>query len=146
MSHFSDLSAYTYKATGTSPKTLNVGWLDPSTNFPTGVSPADLVDKLWELCCSPVVMTRGFHVCPFCKERNARPYQVTRGKRTIKLGSAEIRVFGQDNVKFAAPDLIFHYVAEHFYLPPDEIVEAVLFGPAPGSEIYKHALEKLNIS
>jgi len=44
-------------------------------------------------------------------------------------------------VVYAAPDLIYHYVVEHHYCPPDEFIQAVLEGPLPGSLEYE-ALKK----
>ncbi len=32
-----------------------------------------------------------------------------------------------------APTLIYHYVVDHQYCPPEEFIEAVLTGPVPGS-------------
>lgn len=42
------------------------------------------------------------------------------------LGSAEIRVKAKDGRIYAAPNLIYHYVAEHDYDPPKEFIEALL--------------------
>lgn len=46
------------------------------------------------------------------------------------LGSAEIRVTGEHGEIYAAPDLIYHYVADHHYKAPDAFVCAVLLAPA----------------
>jgi len=42
------------------------------------------------------------------------------------LGSAEVRVQGVDGTVFLAPDLVFHYVTEHGYLPPPSFLEALV--------------------
>ena len=47
------------------------------------------------------------------------------GRETF-LGSAEIRVQGKEGKVYAAPTLIYHYVAAHDYDPPQEFVEALL--------------------
>ena len=45
------------------------------------------------------------------------------------LGSAEIRVLGGGGKVYAAPNLIYHYVAKHKYRPPEEFIEAVMRVP-----------------
>ena len=47
-----------------------------------------------------------------------------------------MRVFGPAGATYAAPNLIYHYVVDHQYLPPDAFVRAVLDGPLPGSPEY----------
>jgi hypothetical protein len=146
MTHFLDLSPYEYKRSGVRRGTVNVGWLDASVAFPKGPTAAEFVDKLWEYCCHPVVQTRGFHVCNICNEKEEPILHVTRGKMELKLGTAEIRVFGSEGKIFAAPDLIFHYVTEHQYLPPKEFVDAVEKSLPPSSDEYAKELRKLSLS
>jgi hypothetical protein len=67
-------------------------------------------------------MTLGYHQCPFCP---AYPARERINGELASLGSAEIRVHGP-TAEYAAPNLIYHYVIAHEYLPPDEFIEAVL--------------------
>jgi hypothetical protein len=60
-------------------------------------------------------------------------------RETLKLGSAEIRVFAV-GVIYAAPDLVFHYVRDHEYKPPQTFIDAVIAGPSPETEDYRHQL------
>ncbi len=108
---FPDLSPYTYFPGETD--TVNIGWLDRSEPFPTGETSGQFQDKLGRLISEPVMQTRGFHRCPFCRGGD-RP-----------RGSAEIRVKGWRK-NYAAPVLIHHYVVAHGYKPPEEFIEAVL--------------------
>ena len=71
------------------------------------------------------------------------PQPVKRGNQTAWFGSAEIRVIG-DGMIYAASTIIYHWVVEHQYRPPDEIIEAVLKGPRPGTEDYWEQLEALS--
>jgi len=48
---------------------------------------------------------------PFCRSQ-VWGLEVARKGKTIFLGSAEVRVKGQDGKVYAAPNLIYHYVAE----------------------------------
>jgi hypothetical protein len=62
----------------------------------------------------------------------------------LKLGSAEIRVFGRSGVIYAAPNLIFHYVKDHAYRPPREFIDAVVTGPGPETTEYRDQLRALS--
>jgi hypothetical protein len=48
--------------------------------------------------------------------------------RSVQLGDGEIRVEGVDHKRYAASNLICHYVQEHRYLPPEEFLRALLHG------------------
>ena len=52
--------------------------------------------------------------------------KVSRHGRETRLGSAEMTVKGKDGKIYAAPNLIYHYMAAHDYDPPKEFVEALL--------------------
>jgi hypothetical protein len=116
---FADLTPYTYHhAEQEQPGTVNVGWLDRRHAFATGTTSAAFRDRLRLLCRRRVKQTRGFQPCYFCRG----PYR--------PQGSAEIRVPGDGRV-YAAPELVYHYVAAHGYRLPGEFVAAVLALPAP---------------
>jgi hypothetical protein len=90
-----------------------VGWLEPLHKYPRGRMAPDLVEKLERLCrASRYHMTRGFHPCGFCDESEEG------------FGSKEIRLAGDDMV-YAAPNLIAHYVRAHEYAPPPGFVDAL---------------------
>ena len=55
-------------------------------------------------------------------------------------------MFTGTNRIYAAPNLIYHYVAVHHYSPPEEFVEAVLHGPNPPSEQYFDRLKEVKLS
>lgn len=99
---------------------LAVGWLRGGMAFETGEAPAPFLARLLPFCQPPhtVCATPAARPCPLCRQL-IPPY-----------GQAEIRVIGELDI-YAAPDLIYHYVTVHQYLPPPEFVEAVLHGPAP---------------
>jgi hypothetical protein len=94
-------------------------------------------------CLHPLVVYRGFHVCNLCRAAPVKPLVVENQGRRISLGASEIRVGARTGTIFAAPDLIYHYVREHGYLPPTEFVRAVEEEPLPGSAEYA---ERLNNS
>lgn len=134
MTYYPDLSPYEYARESNSLRTLNVGWLDGVHKYAQATVPKVFVDRLWLFCQNPVFQTRGFHPCELCIPASKSIVVAYKGQM-LELGSAEIRVLGKD-VVYAAPDLIYHYVVEHSYCPPNEFIQAVLDGPLPGSQKY----------
>ena len=74
-------------------------------------------------------MTRGIHLCNLagCAGRPSwPPIALSLGGGEVILGGAEIRVPREDGVEMAAPTMVYHYVVDHRYRPPDFFVDAVL--------------------
>jgi hypothetical protein len=143
MAYFEDLSDYVYAPGFVRPGTKAVGWLARGNAFPTTAPDEEVLDLLWLYCSISVVDTRGGHDCEFCPGCYA--YYAERNGQRLFLGTAEIRVFSQDGRVYAAPTLIYHYVAAHHYKPPDEFLEALREGPRPPNQEYFDALAKLNL-
>ncbi|MFC9646508.1 DUF7919 family protein [Streptomyces mirabilis] len=129
MTYYADLTPYTYDRDNWDPEAsgrwrgvplLNVGWLSRSENYSKGEPHAGLVDVLQRMTQTHrAQQTRGYHFCPWCASSLFGP----RGD--CPRGSSEIRVMGND-VAYAAPELVAHYVEAHSYLPPADFVDAVL--------------------
>jgi hypothetical protein len=137
--YFPDLSSYQYIKQELGPILLNVGWLDKTHEYKSGEVSDIFIERLWLFCQSSTHHTLGFHVCSLCI-KPAFGLCVHRGDEDLWLGSAEIRVFGSNGVAYAAPNLIYHYVVDHHYYPPEEFINAVLEGPIPDSpEYWEHA-------
>jgi hypothetical protein len=130
MTLFADLTPYTYfHPEEEQAETVNIGWLDRCHPFPVGETSDEFRAKLQVLTLWPVKQTRGFQPCYFCKGRD-RP-----------AGSAEIRVAGGRKV-YAAPILVHHYVAAHWYRPPEEFIAAVVaWDPSRAPDPERAALE-----
>ncbi|MEC3958318.1 hypothetical protein VMT65_35165 [Nocardia sp. CDC153] len=129
MTYYADLSPYTYLPdTAPADKTvLNVGWLDKDHPYPTGTPPETFLQRLGILCLNPVMRTRGMHWCELCPEDELEyPVTPTIEGTPTPLGGAEVRVPTADGTILAAPDLIYHYVEKHHYLPPSLVIESVL--------------------
>lgn len=100
-----------------------VGWLSGNYSYPKGPLAPSTIAKLRTLTLTRSVnQTRGFHQCPFCSSREPK---VKEGKLTRCLGSAEIWLPRVAGGYFAAPDLLLHYVENHAYMPPAELVESL---------------------
>lgn len=121
--YFTDLSPYTYMKHEANPDLLAVGWLDAEHDFPKGKASEEVLKKILKLCFKPVNPTRGFHPSPFLP-RNPYGYPVEYDGRRMGLGSAEIRVLGKNGKSYRAPNLIYHYIKDCGYLPPQEFLDA----------------------
>jgi hypothetical protein len=123
--YYPDLTPYKYMEGNVEPNTFNVGWLDKKHSYPTDSPSKVFLARLFRLCLDPVNRTRGYHTCALCQQPSFG-LEVEREGRELSLGAAEIRVIGKGGKLFAAPDLIYHYVKDHNYKPPDEFIEAVM--------------------
>src|SRR5207237_1384370 len=68
---------------------------------------------------------RGLHTCEFCRR---------------------VRMFGNfgvpaGNVLYVAPEMVGHYIEAHSYLPPAELLAAVLVAPVPGTDDYSASVQ-----
>lgn len=123
--------------------TRNVGWLEPDHEFSAQPPTDDVLDRLWKHCKVAVNQTRGIHSCEFCTDKESN--RAERHGEKATLGSAEIRVFSQTGIAYAAPNLIYHYVLTHHYCPPDEFLQAVTEGPCPPDQEYFGRLAKFGL-
>ena len=142
MAYYPDLSFYQYGNSKAWPDVVNVGWLDSVQNYPQGSVSQAFIERLWILCRRRIMTMRGFHVCEFCDMPRDKVPTVQRGEEILSLGFAEIRVFSRSSRVYAAPNLIYHYVVEHHYQPPEEFIQAVLECPLPGSSEYESFLQQ----
>ena len=143
MAYLEDLSNYEYSNEFNRPGTKAIGWLARDHEFPTAPPDEDLLDLLFLFCSFSVALARGGHDCEFCPSGTV--YEVERKGQKLLAGVAEIRVFSRDGRIYAAPTLIYHYVAIHHYKPPDEFLEALRTGPRPPSQEYFDILAQLNL-
>lgn len=145
MTYFADLSIYTYHGSEFyRPGTECVGWLEYGYEFEKETPSESLLDLMWEYCKISVAQLRGIHECQFCPPGDW--FHVERKGERLLLGTSEIRVFGRDGLIYAAPTLIYHYIATHHYKPPEEFLLALKEGPNPQSAEYFGRLEALNLS
>jgi len=137
MAYFKDLTPYEYFSNEPlTPKPLNIGWLSVEKPFETGATSQKFKDRLLKFCSDEyiLVVTRGLHICEFCNRSHKLSYERWIKKQegrygdkahAASIGNGEIRVLGKSAI-YAAPALIYHYVLEHQYQPPDEFIEAIL--------------------
>lgn len=139
MTYFKDLTPYQYSTRHEflTPKPLNIGWLSVEALFETGFTSQDFKDKLLKFRSDEfiVFIARGFHACEFCNLSHEQWAKDRYGDKAhwASIGDGEIRVLGKSAI-YAAPALIYHYVVEHQYKPPDEFIEAILVGEPDSME------------
>jgi hypothetical protein len=134
MAIFDDLTEYTYFSEFARPGTKNIGWLGEATDFELASHPDNVLELVWDACGISIAQTRGFHLCPFCQKFSANRAQ--RGSQSLLLGTSEIRIFSKARDIYAAPTLIYHYMAAHSYSPPKEFLTALIEGLRPPSNDY----------
>jgi hypothetical protein len=145
MPYIEDLSEYRYVGPDSGRAgTKAVGWLALGHVFPTSPPTEETLDLLWVFSEISVAQTRGGHDCEFCPVGSA--YQQERKGEKRLLSTAEIRVFSNDGRVYAAPNLIYHYVAVHSYKPPDEFLRALHEGLRPPSREYFDRLDRDGIA
>ncbi|MFI2506186.1 hypothetical protein [Streptomyces sp. NPDC018972] len=122
MTHYPDLTRYSYD--WSDQEMLNVGWLASAHGYRTGVVDERVVDALKVLSTAYDNQMRGFHHCAFCDTYRPVVLGGPALDTEVWLGSAEIRVRGDDGTRYAAPNLVIHYITEHHYCPPEEFCRA----------------------
>jgi len=147
MAYFKDLSDYRYHEAGFHrPRAKNIGWLAAGTPFQKSAPSNDFLDALWRYCKVSVAQMRGMHDCEICPKEIAHKCAfVEKDYETLLLGSAEIRVFSENGVIFAAPTLIYHYVTAHHYQPPEAFMTALFKSVGPPDPEYFESLQKIGL-
>jgi hypothetical protein len=105
-----------------------VGWLGKEVSFETGPVGERFFRKLKDLCADPwqPVMSLGFHLCELCQF-------------DPPAFSAHVFVPFQGRI-YVAPVAIVHYIATHWYRPPEVFIDAVLACSPIRSMDYKKAI------
>ena len=117
---------------------LGVGFLHRKQRFATGKVPSKFMLKLATYLLAPVCVRGKAMPCPLCGERVTTEID---GEELV-LGSAEIRVLGDENI-YAAPDLILHFITEHNYRPPQEFIDVVRKGVGVNSAEHRALIKAL---
>lgn len=122
MTYYPDLTPYAYEPSDR--PMLNVGWLAADRPFPEGVVADCVLKALRVLSVARDHQMRGRHECEFCGVDMPRVVGGPDESEEVVLGSAEIHVPAATGLVYAAPNLVLHYIAEHFYCPPEEFCAA----------------------
>lgn len=108
---------------------LAVGWLEHSTTYSQGPTPAPVYYRLRSFTAQPwqPFISSGYHECELCQFAGEQ------------RASANLFIPFQGKI-YVAPELITHYINAHFYQPPAEFCQAVIECPEMDSIDYKRLL------
>lgn len=134
--YYKDLTDYEYIEKC---EAKNVGWLDTKYSYEKGEVSEEFLAGLWKCIRYPVHVCRGFHVCNLCLKENEPPIIKYKNEKR-EAGYYETVVKGKDGTLYLAPSLIFHYITEHQYKPPQEFIEAVLYTKKLSDKEYREIL------
>ena len=140
MAYFKDLDDYSYFDEAGQVASKCVGWLEKGMAYDIGEISEEVLDRVWEYCQVSLMQSRGTHICELCDD--GQGWTGNRNGVKLQLGSAEIRVFGEGGTIYAAPDLIYHYMRDHHYRPPEAFLEALMRSPRPASPDYIQQIER----
>lgn len=127
--YYRDLSRYknqVYVSPELFKDVYNVGWLSPEHSFPTGEVNPTLLSKIRSFLLmrggANILFSRGVHNCPLCK----KTIYISRvDVSDMLVGISEIWIPFNGKV-YASPDMLFHFISEHSYKPPQIFEKAVL--------------------
>jgi hypothetical protein len=105
-----------------------IGWLATGSEYTRGSASSEFVQKLKELCADPwqPMVSAGRHECELCQFE-------------APAFSGNVFVPHQGSI-YVAPVAIVHYIAAHWYLPPESFIHGVLACPPMRSLEYHKAL------
>jgi hypothetical protein len=127
MAHIADLAPCTYLPVP-SEALVAVGWLSRGAPFTNGQVASAVFEKLCALCLDPwqPVASAGVHACELCQ------FDAPRFRSNVFV-PFQGRIY-------VAPVAITHYIAQHWYRPPDIFIAAVAECPPMNSMEYKKAI------
>jgi hypothetical protein len=113
------------------PEVLAVGWLGKGDKFPTGPVDPEFFDKLLHLCNDPLqpVPDGGWRDCAVC-QFDARQFK----------GHLFVPYEGK---VYVAPTGIVHFIAAHWYKPPQVFIDAVMACPPTRGIEFRRALQRI---
>jgi len=94
-------------------KIVAIGFLSLDEEFEKGEVSVSFLIKLKAIWNDGITLaTAGHHTCEFC--------------RTVTGSSEKTLIDNENKIKYIIPELIFHYITIHKYLPPSEFIEFVM--------------------
>lgn len=123
---YSDLSNYQYNLAFEIEKVKNIGWLEDTNFFIQKTADNKFLKKIFQIIQSKECnIYRGIHDCDFCNS-DGFMYGVI-GNEKILLGHGEIWVPStSQDIIYASPTLIYHYIEKHQYCPPQDYIDSVM--------------------
>jgi hypothetical protein len=128
--YFEDLTKYCFYLKKPVETVKNVGWLDAKKSFNRGEVDLYFLEKLSAIILGSEnidVHVNRVRSADSCALFDCDVKEIKKGSRSEYLGTSEIWFPSVvEGEFFAAPSLVYHYVAEHNYLPPKEFIISVM--------------------
>jgi hypothetical protein len=128
--YFEDLTKYCFYLKKPVETVKNVGWLDVEKSFNKGEVDPNFLAKLSAIILGSEnidVHVNRVRSADSCALSDCDVKEIKCGSRSEYLGASEIWIPSViDGEFFAAPSLVYHYVAAHNYLPPQEFIISVM--------------------
>ncbi len=101
-------------------KPVAVGYLDITEDYIKGPVSQNFINKLRRIYdTGGVLMTAGHHECEFCIDGgNYEGRAMGNGEKVL--------IDKENNIEYKFPQMIFHYMEEHGYQPPEDFVLFVM--------------------
>lgn len=102
-------------------KIVAIGYLDSSETFKTGKVPKGFLvklDELWNI--GGVLSSLGHHECQICDGLG-----FGTGERA-KSSSEKIMIDEKNCIKYIFPEMIFHYIKVHKFVPDKEFIKFIM--------------------
>ena len=101
-------------------KVVAIGYLSIDEEFEKGEVSQNFLTKLKVLWGEGnTIGSLGFHECEFCIDEG-------NYKNRGKSNSEKELTDNENKVKYKFPEMIFHYITEHKFKPPNEFIEFVM--------------------
>lgn len=101
-------------------KPVAVGYLDITEEYRKGPVSGNFINKLrqvWDT--GGRLMSMGHHDCEFCIDEGNYEGRATSSSEKIIIDE-------ENNIEYKFPEMIFHYIEEHSYQPPEDFVLFIL--------------------
>ena len=101
-------------------KFVAVGYLSIDEEFKKGVVSQRFINKLRQVWNEGSILgSLGHHDCEFCIDEGNYEGRVTSS-------SEKVLIDRKNNIKYIFPEMIFHYIEKHNYLPPEDFIFFIL--------------------
>lgn len=129
--YYEDMSNYCYYLKKPVSTVKNIGWLEKDRAYKKGIVSKKFMQNLVniiqgnDLINAHVNEIRSYHPCNFCGCGD--PITILSKANDVTLGASEIWIpsFSNDDVYFSSPSMVYHYIKDHGYLPPEDFIISV---------------------
>lgn len=101
-------------------KSIAVGYLDITKEYRKGPVSQNFINKLRQVWSTGGTLgSLGSHDCEFCIDEG-------NYEGRAKSSSEKVLIDKENNIAYKFPQMIFHYIEEHSYQPPEDFVLFIL--------------------